>query len=140
MNNFKQIYFKEIISFFKNHSLHFDTTLDDNTIFTNINSIDNSDPDDLTFFHNTKYINKLNSTKAKACLIQKKYLSHLNHNCIPIILDNPYLAYALISNLINPIDKSNGQIHKSSLIFTDVEIDKNVQINANVIINNKSVR
>ena len=76
--------------------------MDLKTIFNSINSIKNSSSEDLTFFHNSKYLNQLKETEAKACLIQKQYISYLNKKCIPIIVDDPYLSYALISNLFYP--------------------------------------
>ena len=75
--------------------------------------------------------------KKGTCLIQKQYLSYLNKKCVPIIVDDPYLAYALISNLLCPSEESNGQIHQSVQINSEVSINENVQINANVIIKSK---
>ena len=139
MNNIKNINFEAINDYLKENSVDLETTLDANTFFTNINSIDKSSSDDLTFFHNIKYSQKLKFTKAKACLIQKQYLSYLNQRCIPIIVEDPYLAYALISNLIYPSDESNGQIHKSAHISKKALIGENTQINANVVIKDKCV-
>ena len=139
MNNQDKIYFQVFKNVLKKNSIDIETSLNENTIFNSINSIDNSNQDDLTFFHNSKYLNKLKFTKAKACLIEKKYISYLNQKCIPIIVEDPYLAYALITNLLSPLQLSNGQIHKSSKIFSETTIGKNTQINANVIIKNQCV-
>ena len=140
MNNFyNKIDLKTLKVLLKKNSIELETKLDINTIFNKINSIDKSESEDLTFFHNSKYLDKLNNTKAKACLIENKYLSYLNNNCTPIIVNDPYLVYALISNILSHEDKSNGEIHKSAFISNDVLIEKNVQINANVVVKNKSL-
>ena len=54
--------------------------------------------------------------------------------CIPLIVEDPYLAYAFITNFIYPSKKSNGLIHESAKIDNDAFIGSNVQINENVII------
>ena len=139
MNNIKKKNFQIIKNLLKKNSIEFDTTLDLNAIFDNINSLNNSTSNDLTFFHNSKYLNQLKETKAKACLIQKQYLSYLNQNCIPIIVKDPYLTYAIISNLFCPPVISNGLINNTAKISNEVSLGNNVQINANVVINNKSI-
>ena len=130
----KNIFFSEIKKLFFDNSITFKTSLEEDTIFIKIDSLNDSKKDDLTFFHNKKYLNQLIKTQAKACLIQEKYLSYLNPKCIPIILDDPYLAYALISNLISPLKQSNGHIDKSLIIEKTSKLGKNIQINSNVII------
>ena len=139
MNNQKKLYFHVLKNFLKKNSVELETSLNENIFFNNINTIDNSRLGDLTFFHNSKYLNKLKFTKAKACLIKKKYISYLNQKCIPIIVEDPYLAFALITNLLSPSHVSNGKIHKSANIFSETSIGENTQINANVIIKNKCV-
>ena len=139
MNNINKISFAIIKDFLKNNSIELETTLDLKAIFNSINSIKNSTSEDLTFFHNSKYLNQLKETGAKACLIQKKYISYLNKKCIPIIVDDPYLCYAHISNLFFPSITSNGIIDKTAQISKDSTIGNNVQINANVVINGKCI-
>ena len=139
MNDFTKINFNALKIFLKKNSVVLETTLDENITFNNINSIDKSSPDDLTFFHNIKYSSQLKNTKAKACFIQKKYIPYLNQNCIPIIVNDPYLAYALISNFLSISEESNGQIHNNTHIFNDAIVGENVQINVNVIIKNECI-
>ena len=139
MINKKKINFESVKNYLNKHSVELKTTLDENITFNNVNSINKSGSDDLTFFHNKKYLNQLKTTKAKACLIHDQYLSYLNKKCIPIIVNDPYLAYALISNLLCPSIKSNGLVHHNTYISSDCLIQNKVQINANVIINNNCV-
>ena len=139
MNSIKNINFENIKSFLNNNSIEFETNLDINTIFNTISSIDKSNSNDLTFFHNNKYLNLLKTTKANACLIQRKHISYLNHQCFPIIVNDPYLVYASITNLLCPDNISNGQIHKSSLISNTALLSKDVQINSNVIIKDNCI-
>ena len=139
MTKINKLYFEEIQKFFDKNSIKFKSDLEKTTVFDRINTVDNSNYDDLTFFHNPKYLSMLSHIKAKACLIKKDYVSYLNTDCKPIVVEDPYLAYALLSNLISPLNKSNGQIHKSSIISNNSSIKNNVQINANVIIKDNCI-
>ena len=67
--------------------------------FSSIKTISNASDKDLSFFSNQRYLDSLKNIKAKACLIENKYKEHLPKNCEPIIVKDPYLALALISNL-----------------------------------------
>tara|TARA_B100001123_G_C15206807_1_gene985609 strand:- start:161 stop:1156 length:996 start_codon:yes stop_codon:yes gene_type:complete len=139
MNKFKNLSFEKIKICFDDNSIQFTSNLDNNTHFNRINTIDTSEKDDLTFFHNNKYLHLLKSTKAKACLIKKEYSNYLNEKCEPIIVNDPYLAYAFLTNLISPIDKSNGKVHENVIISNHSKIGENVQINANVIIKDNCI-
>ena len=62
------------------------------------------------------------------------YVKYLNSTCYPILVENPYLAFALTSNLIHPKVISNSIIKNSVVIHKTSLIENNVQINDNVII------
>ena len=89
---------------------------------------------DLTFFHNVKYINLLSLTKAKACFVTEENSKLLHKLCTPIIVNDPYAAYALTTNFLFPKLKSNGIINSCSNIDNLSVIGSNVQINYNVSI------
>ena len=135
MNKVNSINYIQIKKLLLDNSLNVNSSIDDKTIFYKIDTLNNSNKNDLTFFHNIKYLNQLKNTKAKACLIESKYTSYLNQSCIPITVEDPYRAYALISNLIYPILESNGLIHETVLIDSNSNIKNNVQINSNSVIN-----
>ena len=57
MTKINNLYFEEIQKFFDKNSIKFKSDLEKTTVFDCINTIDNSNYDDLTFFHNPKYLN-----------------------------------------------------------------------------------
>ena len=127
---FKKIKFKDIKNILKKNSLEVYSKITDNENFLKLKSITNSSINDLSFFSNIKYLNDLKNIKAKACLIEEKYIKFLPKNCEPIVVNDTYLALALISNLFNDeIVNSNGVISKQSSLDTNLKIHKNVQIN-----------
>ena len=132
----KKIKYIEIKNLLKENSLEINSEISNEEIFFNIKTISNSSINDLSFFSNLKYLNDLKNIKAKACLIEDKYIEFLPKNCKPIIVKDPYLALALITNVFNEeIYKSNGVISKNSIVNSKSKIHNNVQINDFSLIN-----
>ena len=98
MKKIKYIEIKEIL---EKNSLEVKSTISNEEIFLSLKTISNSSANDLSFFSNNKYLNDLKKIKAKACLIQEKFTKYLPDNCYPIIVKDPYLALAFVSNLFN---------------------------------------
>lgn len=131
----KKIKYIDIKNILENNSLEVQSKISNNELFSSIKTISNSTDIDLSFFSNLRYINDLKKIKAKACLIEEKYINYLPANCYPIIVKDPYLALALVSNLFNDeIFKSNGIISSNASIDSKSTIKNNVQINPFTII------
>ncbi len=126
----KKIKFIDLKNIFEKNSINVTSKLSDKEIFDNIKSISNAEKNDLSFLSNIKYLNQLKKIKAKACIIEEKYIDYLPNNCSPIIVKEPYLALALTSNLFNKdYQKSNGVISKLTAISSKSKLQKNIQIN-----------
>ncbi len=131
----KKIKYKDIKNILEKNSLEVQSKISNEELFQCIKTISNSTDNDLSFFSNLRYLNDLKKIKAKACLIEEKYISYLPSNCYPIIVKDPYLALALVSNLFHDESlKSNGTISKNASIDPKSIIQQNVQINPFTII------
>ncbi len=140
MKNLKEIKFIDIKKILEKNSLEVISKISDSETFLNIKTISNSSSNDLSFFSNIKYLEDLKKIKAKACLIENKFIKFLPHKCKPIIVKDPYLALALISNLFNDSTiTSNGIISKNSFIHPEASISKNVQIDSFTTINKDTI-
>ena len=128
-----KIKFKNILKHFKNYSISVYSQIDENIEFHGMNSIIEARENELIFFSNSKYKSDLNNTKARACLIEKKFVSSLPSNCLPIIVDDPYQSFAAVSELFNRESELKNGI-KSKYIY----ISESCKISDNVIINNFS--
>ncbi len=127
----KNIKFIDIKNILEKNSLEVISKISSNEIFNEIKTLANSTENDITFFSNKKYLNDLKKTGAKACFIQKEYAIYLPQNCLPIIVEDPYFALALISSLFNNESiQSNGIISKNSIINSSSKFSKNIQINS----------
>tara|TARA_B100001057_G_scaffold109088_1_gene106962 strand:- start:833 stop:1819 length:987 start_codon:yes stop_codon:yes gene_type:complete len=135
----KKIKFIEIKEILEKNSLEVNSDISEKEIFKSLKTISNSSENDLSFFSNIRYLNDLKKIKAKACLIQEKFISFLPESCHPIIVKDPYLALAFVSNLFNDEKiQSNGVISKNTSIDSKSKIEKNVQINSYTIISHKT--
>ncbi len=130
MKTLKIIKYIDIKNKLIENSLEVISNISDNETFSSIKTITNSSDSDLSFFSNLKYLGDLKTTKAKACLIENQFTKYLPKKCEPIIVNDPYLALALISNLLNDQKiNSNGVISQNSSIDSKSIIERNVQIN-----------
>jgi len=86
----------------------------------------------ISFLANKKYNQQLASTNAGAVIISSQSLSDCKTNAL--VMDNPYLGYALTAQMLDTTPKPAQNIHPSAQISTDVSLGKNVAIGANAII------
>ena len=120
----KKFIFSELKSFLKSESINIESTVSDDSFFLGISSLEFAQENNLTFFHNSKYINFLSFTKAKACFITKEHSKLLNKLCTPIIVKDPYVAYALTTNFLFTKQKSNGLINSRSILMKQLLLVK----------------
>ena len=130
MKNINKVTFLEIKRLFESYNININANISDYEIFTSINSLNNASNNDLTFFSDITKLEILKKTKAKACLINKKYLDHLPNETIPILVDKTYDAFAIVSNLFIKSVKSNNVISELTYINGDSIISSNVQIDS----------
>ena len=141
--------FKELKKYLNDNSLFLESKMNDAENIYGIGSIINSDSNQITFFKDIKFKNDIFITNAKACFIKEIYKNYLPNSCIPIIVEDPYLAYALCSNFfyskqsefknidIKNFDAQIGDfvtIKSDAIIKNNVTIEDNVTIGSNVTI------
>ncbi len=135
----KKIKFKEIKELLNKNSIEVFSNISDDEIFSGVKTISNASDKDLSFFSNQRYLDSLKNIKAKACIIENQYKEHLPKNCEPIIVKEPYLALALISNIQSEDSfKSNGILSKNAIINSQSNLHKNVQINPFCVIHQET--
>ena len=149
-SNFQNKYI-DLVKYFSDNNITIKYSLPDNELIYGISSLENANKNQISFFKNTKLINSLTKTKAKACFIKNEFVDLLPKTCSPIIVDNPYLCFAYTTNFFYLKRKTTGKIsinssiHQNASISDNVEIGNyvtisdNCQINKNVIIENNVV-
>ena len=120
-----------------------------------LNTLTDSNENELTFLENKKYINDLKNTKAAAVLVTKENKDAVPSETIALVCDEPYLMLAKISKLFAPnVVEMDGEkpligagtkvmpnvyIGKDSVIGSDCTIMAGAFIGDNVIIGNNTI-
>ena len=116
LKNTKIITYNDIKNLLISNNIFPVSSLRDDDQFTSFSSLSKANVNELTFFNDTTQLKKLEKTKAKACLINKKYLDLMPNSTKSILVDNTYNSFAILSNLFTFKNKSNGIISKNSVI------------------------
>ena len=125
----KKIKFSDIKKKLNDNLINVSSNLNDESHFYSIQSLSNAQKDDLSFFANIKYIDNLKTCKARACIISSEFAKYLSKNCERIIVNDPYLAFAHITEIFNDNKiVSTGLISKNAFISKKTKIYPNVQI------------
>jgi UDP-3-O-[3-hydroxymyristoyl] glucosamine N-acyltransferase len=84
--------------------------------------------EELTFFNNAKYKEALLITKAGACLVSAENAEHVPPAVVPIVVKDPYLAYAMVLDLfypdaaVTPYISPKAEVHPESTIGAGASI------------------
>ncbi len=105
---------------------------DSNILINSVASLESANKNSVSFFNNFKYLDLLKNTKAALVILNKE--SCALHAGACIVVDNPYLYFAKISRLLNPIKILEKEIHKSAIIHPTCKLGKDIYIGPNVII------
>ena len=145
MKNINKITYFDIKNILISNNINPISNLVDNDYFTSFNSLTNANENELTFFNDNSQLKKLEKTKAKACLINNKYLKYLPPTTISILVEDTYNSFAILSNLFAFNIKSNGvisdysSINDTSVLKKNIQIDPFVDIGENCKINDNVV-
>lgn len=86
----------------------------------------------IAFLANSKYNDQLSTTNASAVIISPQEIEHCHTNAL--VMDNPYLGYALVAQLLDTTPKPTTKIHASAVIANNAVLGENISIGANVVI------
>ncbi|MCI2283393.1 UDP-3-O-(3-hydroxymyristoyl)glucosamine N-acyltransferase [Colwellia sp. MSW7] len=92
----------------------------------------NAKQGNVAFLANKKYISQLSDTRASAVIISPDMLEQCPVNAL--VMDNPYMGYAILANLLDTTPNIAEGIHVSAVIANDVTLGENVNIGANAVI------
>ena len=100
-----------------------------------LNTLVDSNENELTFLENKKYLNDLKNTKAAAVLVTQEHSSLVPSSCIALVCSEPYLNLAKTSKLFAPkIVETTGNealVDENTTIMPNVYIGKDSKIGKN---------
>ncbi|WP_339770100.1 UDP-3-O-(3-hydroxymyristoyl)glucosamine N-acyltransferase [uncultured Paraglaciecola sp.] len=86
----------------------------------------------ISFLSNSRYRSQLEKTAAQAVILKSEDLSHCQ--CSALVMDNPYVGFALAAQLLDSTPRSANGISPLAVIAEDVELGENVSIGAHAVI------
>ena len=95
-------------------------------------TLTNAESGQVAFLANSKYQQQLSSTKASAVIVAPDAVDACPVSAL--VMDNPYMGYALLANLLDSTPKVANGIHRSAVIAADVFLGENVSVGANTVI------
>ncbi|MFT5593300.1 MAG: UDP-3-O-[3-hydroxymyristoyl] glucosamine N-acyltransferase [Oceanicoccus sp.] len=117
--------------------LNADVIGDEKTIINGLATLVQASEGQLSFLANMAYKDQLQHTNASAVIVHPKQAADCQ--CAALVLDNPYLGYAKVSQLFNTLPKASGVIHPSAVVSPSASIADGVSIAANAVIEDHAV-
>jgi len=96
-----------------------------------INDTKNAKEGEITFFSDKKFLDDLKNTKASFVLIREQDANYLPKSAKAVIVDDPYLAFALLSQEFAP---KKDIISKNVVIGNGCKIADSVKFHSNIVI------
>ncbi|MBC8944077.1 MULTISPECIES: UDP-3-O-(3-hydroxymyristoyl)glucosamine N-acyltransferase [Xenorhabdus] len=105
---------------------------DGNIVVTGIAPMYSANSEQITFLSDSRYTEKLAECQAAAVVLREADLPYCK---IPaLVVDNPYLAYARMAQIMDTTPRPAQDIHSSAVISPEATLGRNVAIGANAVI------
>lgn len=99
---------------------------------TQIATLENAQPDQISFLTNSKYRPQLANTRAGAVILAE---ADADATELPrIITDNPYAYFAKASAMLNPLPEAKPGVHPTAVIGASAKVDATASIAATAVI------
>ena len=105
---------------------------DSNILINSVASLESAHKNSISFFNNPRYSDLLRTTKAAVVIVNRESLSF--RSGVSIVIDNPYLYFAKVSQLLNPSKSLKKEVHKSAMIHPSCKLGLDIYIGPNVVI------
>jgi len=105
---------------------------DSNILINSVASLESAHKNSISFFNNPRYSDLLRTTKAAVVIVNRESLSF--RSGVSIVIDNPYLYFAKVSQLLNPSKSLKKEVHKSAIIHPSCKLGLDIYIGPNVVI------
>lgn len=113
---------------------HLDASVvgDSDYVIDRIATLSKASPTEIAFLANKKYRNQLEQTNAGAVIVSQEDAVYFSGN--KIVVENAYIAYARLAQMMDTTPVSASNIHSSAVIHGSVQLSDNVSIGANAVI------
>ncbi len=106
--------------------------VDERLVIDSLATLANAQSGQVAFLANPKYAAQLQFTKASAVIVSPDAVEQCPVSSL--VMNNPYMGYALLANLLDTTPATATGIHASAIIADGVTLGSNVSIGANAVI------
>jgi len=110
---------------------------DETLVISSVATLENAVQGQLSFLANGKYRAQLEMTQASAVLISPKTLDGFNGNAL--VLNDPYVGFARVAQLLDNTPKSAVGIDKTAVIHSSASLGEGVAVGANAVISENAI-
>ncbi|SHE64241.1 UDP-3-O-[3-hydroxymyristoyl] glucosamine N-acyltransferase [Modicisalibacter ilicicola DSM 19980] len=102
---------------------------------TGLATLSDAGPEEISFLANKAYLKHLATTRAAAVLLHPAHAGESPVGTARLELDNPYLAYAQLSRLFDPLAARDSiGIHASAVVADGTTLGRNVEVGPQAVI------
>lgn len=105
---------------------------DDTVNINRVATLENAQVGEISFLANPKYQSQLEGTSASAVLLSPQSAESYAGNAI--VLNDPYVGFARVAQLLDSTPKAAESIHSSAVIDTSAILGEGIAIGANAVI------
>ncbi|WP_286266470.1 UDP-3-O-(3-hydroxymyristoyl)glucosamine N-acyltransferase [Thalassotalea atypica] len=91
----------------------------------------------IAFLANSKYKSQLAGTSAAAVILSEDCVAECPTNAL--VMQNPYLGYAMVAQLLDSTPAPASNIHPSAVISANATLGSNVSIGANTVVEDGAI-
>ena len=110
---------------------------DESCTVARLATLEKAQQGEIAFLSNSKYKQQLSATHASAVIISEDCLSECPTNAL--VMDNPYLGYAMVAQLLDTTPKPANSVHASATIADDAIVAESATIGANAVIESGAI-
>jgi len=110
---------------------------DESCTVARLATLEKAQQGEIAFLSNSKYKQQLSATHASAVIISEDCLSECPTNAL--VMDNPYLGYAMVAQLLDTTPKPANSVHPSASIADDAIVAESATIGANAVIESGAI-
>ncbi|RUM91799.1 MAG: UDP-3-O-(3-hydroxymyristoyl)glucosamine N-acyltransferase [Thiomicrospira sp.] len=122
---------KNIVNYLKEAGIDVELKGDDSINVDQVSGLVEAQPNHISFLSDSKRLHELEATSAGVVLINPKFESLTT--ATRLLVDNPYFAFAKVSQLLNPESFLAG-IHASAVVDDSAKVAESAWIGENVVI------
>ncbi len=102
------------------------------TVVDRVDTLGRAGSGAISFFSNRRYRRDLGATGASAVMLAENDLKLCP--CAALVLDNPYVGYALVASWLNPQPAVPAGVHPSAVVDSTAELGDGVWVAANTVV------